>query len=127
MINKILFREDLILDTIKEERRIFNRVECRKPVGFRLKDPSIFGGCLSSDISEGGIKVNLNEFVPLDTEFILEVKIATQEIVDCVARVVWIEKLAFMDRYQAGLEFKNERIDLGSKKKIHMLMQASNK
>ncbi|MBU0467647.1 MAG: PilZ domain-containing protein [Candidatus Omnitrophica bacterium] len=102
-----------------QEKRSFQRVECRNLVRFKLKDSAESEGCLAHDISDGGIKINLNEFVPLNSEVNLEVQLATQRIVDCVARIVWIEKMPFMDRYQAGLEFDNDRLERNAKIKIH--------
>ncbi|OGX08873.1 MAG: hypothetical protein A2Y03_10845 [Omnitrophica WOR_2 bacterium GWF2_38_59] len=102
-----------------QEKRSFQRVACRNVVKFKIKDSLESGGCLARDISDGGIKINLNEFVPLHSEVNLEVQLATQRIVDCVARIVWIEKMPFMDRYQAGLEFDNNRLEQDVKIKIH--------
>ena len=92
---------------------------------FRFKDPKKYGGCLAADISDGGMKVSLNNFVPVDTELSLEVQLASQRIVDCVANIVWIEKMPYMDRYQVGLKFKEERFELDSKKEIHLFTHSS--
>ena len=92
------------MDTI--ERRDCRRIQFREPVQYQYKDPSQFGGWLACDISEGGIKVNMNDFVPLDTEISLQVPLANGKTIDCLGRVVWVQKLPFSDYYQAGLKFE---------------------
>lgn len=88
------------------ERRNFKRIRFDRPVRFQFKDPSCFGGCLSQDISAGGVRVNFNDFVPLWTELTLRIQLAGERIVECKGCVVWVAKLPFMDRYQIGLEFE---------------------
>jgi c-di-GMP-binding flagellar brake protein YcgR len=88
------------------ERRNFKRIRFDQPVQFQFKDPSCWGGCLSRDISEGGIRVNSSGFVPLHTELILRIQLAAERVVEGVAHVVWVAKLPWMDRYRLGLEFE---------------------
>lgn len=107
-----------------EEKRLFRRVSCSQPVHFQFKDPSRFGGCLSRDLSEGGIQINLNDFVPLGTELILQIQLAPEKAVECVGRVVWVRGLPLMDRYQAGLEFLQSGFLWDSRKEIRGLMQS---
>jgi len=89
-----------------KERRQFNRVMLDEPVRYQLKDPAQFGGCISCDIGKGGIRININDFIPLNTELALEVQLSSEQIVDRRGKVVWVEKLRFSDRYQAGIEFE---------------------
>ena len=102
-----------------DERRQFHRVYRAQAVRFQLKDPSQFGGCLSCDLSQGGIRVQLNEFVPLGTEMTLQIQLSDESVVDCPCRVAWVEKNRFGDRYQAGLEFSQGESILNSQRKIH--------
>lgn len=113
------FQKGVALYDISQNRRHYRRVECRNSVRFKLKGSAEPSGCLAQDISDGGIKINLNDFVPLNSEINVEVQLAAQRIVDCVAKIVWIEKMPFMDRYQAGLEFDDERIEKEAKLRIH--------
>lgn len=113
------FEKGVALYNSSQNRRSFRRVECRSLVKFKVKDSAEPSGCLARDISDGGIKINLNDFVPLNSEVNIEVQLVAQRIVDCVARIVWIEKMPFMDRYQAGLEFYDDRIENDAKLRIH--------
>jgi c-di-GMP-binding flagellar brake protein YcgR len=94
-------------DAVKEfeERRRYFRVNTHLPVRYQLKGhPTKFGHTLSRDISEGGIRLLLNEFLPPKTEVLLEM-IVLGKIVDPLARVVWSQRIPHSDDYQIGLEF----------------------
>ena len=101
-----------------DEKRQFHRIHSAQPVRFQLKDPSQFGGCLSCDLSQGGIRVQFNDFVPLHTEMTLQIQLSDESIVECPCRVTWVEKNRFGDRYQAGLEFAEWESMQESQRKI---------
>ncbi|MCA9407075.1 MAG: PilZ domain-containing protein [Candidatus Omnitrophica bacterium] len=88
-----------------QEKRFFNRIRFTEPVQFQLKDPHKFGGCLACDISEGGVKINLNEFLPLGTEVNLNIHLDVEKNIECYAQVVWTKQLPYSERYQIGLKF----------------------
>jgi len=94
-----------VSETPDSERRIAKRIILTEPVRYQLKDPRHFGGGLSCDISEGGVRITLSEFVPLGSEFSLQINLANGRMIEGLARVVWIQKSSIMDRYEAGLEF----------------------
>jgi len=96
---------------MEAERRRFTRKRLDEPVRFEFKDPGRYGGCLSADISQGGIRINFNEFVPLGTDLYLKVQISPEKVVDCVGKVVWVEKHRFLDRYQVGVEFDSKEFN----------------
>ena len=100
------------------ERRRFPRFPFREPIQYQLKNSHRFGGCLAGDISEGGIRVNFNDFIPLDTHIIVQVFLTMGRMVECIGRVVWVQKLPFSDRYQAGLEFIDSDSSAEAKKEI---------
>ena len=102
-----------------DERRNFHRFHRTQAVQLQFKDPSQFGGSLSCDLSEGGIRVHLSDFIPLNTEVALQIKLADESLVECPCRVAWVEKNRFSDRYQAGLEFVESDSMLDSQRKIH--------
>ena len=92
-------------------RRGLRRMRFSEPVWFEARDIGLSGGCLASDLSESGIKLNLPQFIPLDKELSLQVHLNSQKVVHCLGRVVWVTKVPFMDRYQTGIEFvPNENI-----------------
>jgi len=88
-----------------EERRKYVRVETHMPVRFQLKGfSSKFGHTLSKDISEGGMRLVLNEFLPPKTEVLIEA-IVLGKIISTLAKVVWSQRISHSDSYQTGLKF----------------------
>ena len=102
-----------------QERRSFKRIKLSEPVHFQLKDSHEYGGCLTADISAGGVRINFNDFVPVNTEFVLQLQLASQKMIDCVGRVVWVEQMPYSDRYQVGLKFENTGSLVGSQREIN--------
>ena len=90
----------------KDEKRRFQRVEFREPVRYHLKNDSTFGGCLAYDLSEGGMRINFNEFVPVNSEMILNATLPhANKVVDIKGRVAWLRQVPYSDRYHVGIEF----------------------
>ena len=102
-----------------EDMRKFRRMAHCESVGYQFIDPSQFGGCVAQDLSEGGIRIRINDFVPLNTELALKIRLAGEEIVECTGRVVWVEKSRFGESYQAGLDFSDDEAALINQKKIY--------
>lgn len=101
-----------------EEKRKYIRFDSHLPVRFQLKEsPSKFGHTLSRDISEGGMRLILNEFLRPKTELLLEM-IILGRIINPSARIVWSQRISHSDNYQMGLEFlEMERIEKEKLKK----------
>ena len=88
-----------------QNQRRFPRLEFREPVAFQTKDASNFGGCLPLDLSEGGMRINFEEFLPVGTQLNVQVKLDSRTIVDLAGRVAWVAHTPHSDWYQMGLEF----------------------
>lgn len=89
------------------ERRKYKRLNTRIPVHFKVKATNKFGDTLSCDISGGGLRVMLENFIAPNTDFMLEFTITDLfQIITAVGRVVWTKKMPHCERYQLGLEFK---------------------
>lgn len=102
----------------EKERRISERSRLSDSVEFQFKDPRHFGGSLSCDVSQSGIRIHLNEFVALHTELNLRVKLKKDQFVDCRGEVVWVSQQPYSDRYQAGLKFIDDEALVEAKPKI---------
>ena len=105
----------------KTEKRKFSRVPFREAVQYTLGEPHIFGGCLAQDIGVGGLRVQLNDFVPIDTKIVLELvmgEVIVPKVVTLNARVVWAQHIRYSDQYHIGLEFVPDDTSSGSKEKI---------
>lgn len=88
-----------------DEKRRYPRFNTHLPIRFQLKEsPSKFGYTLSRDISEGGMRLILNEFIRPKTEVLLET-ILLGRIFNPITKVVWAQRISHSDNYQLGLEF----------------------
>lgn len=112
-------KSDEIIDMeVAEERRIAQRVNFREAVRYELTDPSYFKGCVAYDLSETGVRLRLTEFLPVNTEVVLNLTLQSGQSVECMGRIVWISQIPFMDHYQAGVEFSNPELLFDARKQI---------
>ena len=89
-----------------EEKRRSERIRFQEPLDFQWKDNPLSGGCLACDLSERGIRINFNEFVPLNSEIELTMRLKDRpQVITLLGKVVWVRQVPFSDRYQLGLEF----------------------
>ena len=93
------------MDIRTQEKRICPRAHVSEPVHYQFKNPQEFGGCLSADISESGIRLVVPEFIPLESSIVLQVQLPNGRYAEAEARVKWVHKYPHMERYQVGLEF----------------------
>lgn len=105
------------------EKRRYKRISLRQPVQFQSQHSSLGGGSLSCDLSEGGARVDMYDFLPLNTEVTLQVRLAVEKVIEYVGRVVWIRKFPFADRYQVGLEFSGDKSFLAAKQQLHEFVE----
>jgi hypothetical protein len=105
-----------------EERRVYKRVRFAEPVQFQHKDPAVFGGCLGADISEDGIRIYISDFIPLHSELTLQVPLGSKEVINCPAKVMWVEKHPSFDRYSVGLQFMGENYRADNREMVRMLV-----
>ncbi len=87
------------------EKRNFRRARFSESVNFSVKGHHLAGGCVAKDLSEGGLRINLAEFLPVHSEVSLLIRLSSRMTLECNGRVIWIEKSPHMDRFEAGLEF----------------------
>jgi hypothetical protein len=98
---------------VSEDKRRFSRLEFREPVKYQVRNPAhlqssrlgSFGGLLSCDLSEGGIRFRIDDFIPLSTELSLEFDVPGNEHVALDGQVAWISQLPHSDQYIFGLRF----------------------
>ena len=111
------------MEHVVDERRRDPRVQVSEAVRYQFKDPTAFGGCLSADISESGIRIIVTEFIPLDSHILLQVQLPNGKYAEAEAKVMWATKYPHMDRFQIGLEFIEPH---EAKQLIHQYIQWSN-
>lgn len=107
------------------ERRAFKRFRFQQPVEFQTKEPSQTIGSLSGDISEGGIRLKLFKFLPINSQITLSVYLDSLQVVECHGRVVWIEEEPASERFEVGIEFESTSQSNVSKQSIRKFLEVT--
>lgn len=104
----ILKKENMIgLVKIYQEQRRFPRVALNSEVKFQIRQSNKFGLTCCRDISEGGVRILTEEFIPLGTTMKLEIILKNAlKCIDAIAEVVWLQRMLHSERYQMGLRFR---------------------
>lgn len=90
-----------------KNKRSSERKNVSASVRYQLKSSGEFGSALACDVSEGGLKINFNRFVPSNTDFLLELNLpAAPKIINAVGKVKWSQRIPHSDRYQIGISFQ---------------------
>ncbi|MGE0269091.1 MAG: PilZ domain-containing protein [Candidatus Omnitrophota bacterium] len=105
-----------------DERRISKRIAFKEAVRYELKDPAYFRGCVAYDLSETGVRLRLAEFLPINTELVLNIQLRGGSFIEYTGRIAWISQIPFMDHYQVGVEFFNPSLAVESQKKMRQLI-----
>ena len=98
---KILFR----LRKMNEKRKFIRILESAE-ISYRLISKVKLKGTLTKDISKGGLRFTVREFVPKDS--ILKIKINLKKIplsFETTGRVKWIRRMPSSERFEIGVEF----------------------
>ncbi|MBI4708157.1 MAG: PilZ domain-containing protein [Candidatus Omnitrophica bacterium] len=91
-----------------EEKRQFSRLNLHIPVRCQYKSFSKFNFTLTRDISEGGLKLVSEEFIPPKTDLVLEFNLSLEaRMIKAVAKTVWIQQMRGSDWYRIGIQFLN--------------------
>ena len=112
-----------------QEKRRYHRVVYREAVHYQILpgghlDPAAgrpikpFGGCLSWDLSEGGIRFRSDEFIPLNIDLSLQFTLGPQTPLGLEAKVVWVQKCPHSEYFFLGLEFKETAKNHQAKKEL---------
>lgn len=91
------------------EKRRCSRISYREAVQYKvLGNTGEGGGSLSYEVSEMGLRLQLEHFVPLNAQIVLNFllkDINGSKVVTIQGRVAWVQQIRYSDRYQVGLEF----------------------
>ena len=102
-----------------EQRRNL-RLKEDLPLHYELWSGSKYGNCLTQDISEGGARIVLDNFIPRLSRIALKINLTPSKLIEINGEVKWAQRLSHSYRYQTGVEFKNIGID--TKRKIQKLI-----
>ena len=88
------------------ERRKFIRIPESSQISYEILSELKAGDYLTRDISQGGIRFFVHEFIRRDS--ILKIKLTlakTTFYFEALAKVVWISEDTLSERYEVGVEF----------------------
>ncbi len=115
----------MLTERNEDDRRHYKRIINKEAVRLQFKEPGHFEGCLSCDISEGGVQITMKDFIPLYAELVLYIKLAKAKFVECLGQVVWVNKQRYGEYYQAGIEFVPAGNTFDSKEVIRQYVDAT--
>ena len=107
------------------ERRKFKRLPFKEAVQYNFRETNDIGGCLACDIGEGGIRLTVPDFIPIETELGINILFSNpSKVADISGRVAWIQRIPSLDRYQIGLTFTNNDSEIQARKMIAQYVNA---
>lgn len=96
-----------------DDKRKQGRISFREPVQYQFKnsgqfgekDLKYFGAGLTCDLSDSGIRIRSNDFLPLHADLLLDFHLDPEQPVDAEGEVVWVQKMPHAESYQFGVKF----------------------
>jgi len=88
------------------EKRRFIRIPDNSIISYQLLTTAKIEDYVTEDISQGGVKFFLHEFVPKGS--LLKIKISFEKMhlsIESLVKVAWIREDTLGQRYEAGVEF----------------------
>src|SRR6185503_14460851 len=95
------------------EKRKSPRFECQVPI--MTKKGTAFDTSQTVDISQGGVGIISERFIPINTKMAVEIALAPEsEPVLTVGRVKWVQKIPQSDQFRIGMVFSKVARDINS-------------
>jgi len=108
----------------QDNKRTAPRARFTDPVQYEELEINVAGGSVGFDISEGGIRIKFNEYVPVGTVVTLYIHLK-DSIIQCSGHIRWMKKYPYSDYYQAGLQFESGENLFESRTRISKFITAS--
>ena len=96
-----------------DERRKWTRVDCELACQYDdapehiYNHPEITSRAVTRDISEGGIQLQVFEFLPVGRRIRMCLELPMVEPIETLVEVSWVSEIPHgQDRYQVGVQFK---------------------
>ena len=92
------------------EKRRFPRFSFKEPVGYLRTEGLPENGSLGEDLSPGGVRIRVPEFIPLRTVLNLKIHLNNPvRVMDVKGQVVWVRQVPYSDTYDIGIQFFEQR------------------
>lgn len=90
----------------ESNKRMFQRLPLSAPVRYQLKGSQRFSFGVGRDISDNGIGLVSNEFLPIAQQLIFEVRHPeNQKCIRVLGQIVWVSNERYSERYLLGASF----------------------
>lgn len=88
-------------------KREHPRSSFREPVGYQTSgEEGLPVGALAGDISQGGVRIRVQEFIPLRTVLQMKIRMTDPErMVPVKGQVVWVREVPHSEVYDVGIKF----------------------
>jgi len=90
------------------ERRRYVRIPESSQISYEVMPSIKIKDNITKDISEGGIRFFVDEFIPKNS--LLKIRLTIEKITfsfEAVVKLIWIREVPRTDRYEIGVEFIN--------------------
>lgn len=88
-----------------EERRKAPRLRKSLPLHYELVNQQKYGDGLTQDISEGGLRLISEEFIPRASQMSLKINLTPHNLIEVSGQVRWAGRISHSYRYEVGLAF----------------------
>ena len=72
-------------------------------------------GCIGVDLSEAGLRLYADDFVPLNKEMLVSFHLQNRDFVELTGKVVWVQKIPHGEYFHIGLKFEDSDLQVQSK------------
>ena len=103
------------------EKRRYARLSYREAVQYHLGETREYGGSVACDISETGLRLQLDQFIPINARMTLDIPIGYPQgakVVTIHGRVAWVQQIRYSERYQVGLELNQSDLEFKLKEEF---------
>jgi len=93
-----------------DNQRQFPRIDFAEPVEYRLNEGIPASGSLGYNISEGGVRLRTDQFIPLNADMVLNFRLNSDAPLSVPGKVVWVQKVPHAESYQVGVQFDDSAL-----------------
>ncbi len=86
------------------EKRNFKRVDLNTPVRYQIRGTPDYGNTLTDNISEAGLAMNIDSFIPPSTPVMMEVNILNR-VLHPLGIARWCQPIPHSSGNRMGIEF----------------------
>jgi hypothetical protein len=88
------------------DQRQYPRFSFKEPVAFQAAEEAPSTGSLAGDISEGGVRIRVQEFIPLRTVLTLKIHLNNPvRTLPVKGEVVWVREVPHSEVFDVGIRF----------------------